>query len=82
MYKRTDTTGNWIIIDSSRNSTNPSDLRLFADTSGVESDLFNVLDFVSNGFKFRTDASSTNGSGASYVFMAFAESPFQTANAK
>jgi len=82
MYKRTDTTGNWIITDSSRNSTNPSDLRLFADTSGVESDLFNVLDFVSNGFKFRTNASSTNGSGATYIFMAFAESPFQTANAK
>ena len=82
MYKRTDTTGNWAICDSSRNSTNPLTLRLFADNSNADTTGVDPFDFLSNGFKFRTDAGSANGDGATYIFMAFAESPFKTANAK
>jgi hypothetical protein len=40
------------------------------------------LDFLSNGVKFRGNGASSNGSGASYIFMAFAESPFVTAGTK
>ena len=34
------------------------------------------LDFLSNGVKFRGSGASSNGSGSSYIYMAFAENPF------
>ena len=40
------------------------------------------VDFLSNGFKIRTTGINHNGDGDNYIFAAFAESPFQTANAK
>jgi len=41
------------------------------------------MDFLSNGFKLRTTSSGWNSSsGDTYIFAAFAESPFTTANAK
>jgi hypothetical protein len=41
-----------------------------------------LFDSLSNGFKIRTTSGDLNASGGTYIFMAFAESPFQTANAK
>jgi hypothetical protein len=39
---------------------------------------FNSVDFLSNGFKLRGNAGGdTNDSGASYIFIAFAEAPIQ-----
>ena len=40
------------------------------------------IDFLSNGFKLRSTNDELNESASSYIFAAFAESPFQTANAK
>jgi len=82
MYKRTDTTGNWAILDNKRNLYNVVNNRLFADEPWVESDLFGVADFTSNGFKIRTDAGSTNATNGTYIFMAFAEQPFKFSNAR
>ena len=82
MFKRTDTTGNWAMLDSYRNAYNIVDERLFADLSDAASTLFGVCDFTSNGFKFRTNAGSTNASGGTYIYMAFAENPFKTARAR
>ncbi len=39
------------------------------------------LDFLSNGVKHRGNGASSNGSGASYIYMAFAENPFVNSNA-
>jgi hypothetical protein len=37
------------------------------------------IDFVSNGFKMRTDSGGFGGgSGITYIYMAFAENPFVT----
>jgi hypothetical protein len=41
-----------------------------------------VVDFLSNGFKLEQHQGDLNASGGTYIFAAFAESPFQTANAK
>ena len=74
---------NWRIWDSSRGSTNPTNLDLLADTSTIENNnAFDEIDLLSNGFKLRSTGSYHNSSGETYIFMAFAESPFQTANAK
>jgi hypothetical protein len=40
------------------------------------------MDFVSNGFKVRNSGSYINTSGATFIFMAFAEAPFKFANAR
>ena len=40
------------------------------------------LDFLSNGFKLRNSDGSFNGSGATHIFLAFAESPFKYSRAR
>jgi hypothetical protein len=83
LIKRTDTTGSWGIWNSSVDSTNPSFRYLLTNDPGVEqTGTTHSLDFLSNGFKIRNDQTFTNASGGTYIFAAFAESPFQTANAK
>ena len=83
MRKRTDSAGNWVITDSARDPDNVSDENLYADLSYVEySGTETQFDFLSNGFKMRGTWASTNASGATYIYMAFAENPFKYANAK
>ena len=87
---RTVAQGNWIIYDSSRSSKNVNGLRLAANISDYEnesntnlgSDSSEGVDFLSNGFKIRTIGLNHNNNNEEYIFAAFAESPFQTANAK
>jgi hypothetical protein len=81
MTKRTNTTGSWMMYDNKRATFNVNNKLLFADTSDAESTTGSgVVDFLSNGFKWRGTATGTNGSGDSYIFMAFAESPFVNSN--
>ena len=84
MIKRTDAAGEWWMYDSSRGPTNPIPRMLMANSSAIEQEDSSsyLLDFVSNGFKWRSGLAASNGSGNTYLYMAFAESPFQTANAK
>ncbi|QPX48318.1 hypothetical protein PQC13_gp353 [Synechococcus phage S-SRM01] len=80
IIKRTDSTGSWVLKDSSRNSANPADLSILAQTSDTEFSNNSPIDFLSNGFKLRS--TSLNDSGATFIFAAWAESPFQTTNSK
>ena len=41
-----------------------------------------IGDFTSNGFKIRQTDSALNQNGATYVYFAFAESPFKNARAR
>jgi len=81
MWKRSDATANWFLMDSSRTPANPVNLELYADQSNAEV-TFIDCDFVSNGFKLRTSDSSRNASGGTYIYMAFAENPFKNALAR
>ena len=75
-------TSNWIIMDSSRGPTNPDLGWLYPDlNSPEESGSTRYCDFLSNGFKVRNGGTGMND-GGSVIYAAFAESPFQTANAK
>jgi len=84
IVKRTDssTNGNWVMHDNKRaNSFNEIDARLFPNTNDAESSNGNgKIDFLSNGFKYRTSSDGQNGSGNEMIYMAFAESPFVNSN--
>ena len=87
MTKRTDSSGAWLMYDNKRNTFNLTDKKLLANESGAENNSTdpsgmtastNNIDIVSNGFKQRTNNGYNNGSGATYIYMAFAENPFVT----
>ncbi len=84
MIKRTDTSGtDWVLLDSSRDPTNVVDQYLAANLADAETVYANdKVDFLSNGFKQRGTASGQNGSGGTYIYMAFAENPFKNALAR
>jgi len=85
MFKRTDSTGSWEIQDTSRSDYNVISKELYANLSDAEyNDIYNNSDFLSNGFKIRSGASSGNNnpSGGTIIYMAFAENPFKNANAR
>ena len=70
----------WRMHDNKRGiSGNPEDETLYASATNAESTGRDV-DFLSNGFKLRTDSGDGNSSGATYIYMAFAESPFVNSN--
>ena len=76
--KRTDANAhNWFIWDTKRAPSNRVEAVLKPNSSAVESSLFQI-DILSNGFKHYNNYGSTNESGASYIYMAFAENPFVT----
>ena len=83
MIKRTDSSNNWVIQDTSRDTYNVSEKDLYADTSGAEATYAaEKTDILSNGFKQRQTGASMNASGGTYIYMAFAENPFKYANAR
>ena len=76
IIKQTNTTGDWMVLDNKRDSDNGVRHQLYANTSGAESvEGSDRLDFLSNGFKNRASGTRTNGSGGTYIYMAFAEQP-------
>jgi hypothetical protein len=82
MIKETGASGSWHIFDNKRKVSNVSDSILYADLNNVEgtSQTGNPIDILSNGFKCRGSGNDTNLDGGTYVYMAFAESPFVTSN--
>jgi len=72
---------NWNMIDTSRSPYNTADDLLAPNTAGAEA-VSGFVDAVSNGFKCRNSSAYVNGSGSTYIYMAFAENPFKNANAR
>jgi len=84
MFKRTDSTGDWWMFDTARNTFNVMDLTTRANLLDAETqNAATQLDTLSNGFKMRgTGTSFINLSGGTYIYMAFCESPFKYALAR
>ena len=81
MIKRTDTTGNWIVWDTTRNTFNVMGEELYPNLSNAGSTTTD-LDVLSNGFKLRNTTADFNASGGTYIYAAFAEAPFKYALAR
>jgi hypothetical protein len=77
-------TSSWYIQDNKRNSYNEVKAALYANSNSAEDSAGVFSDFVSNGFVAINDGSSgaSNISGRSYIYLAFAESPFAYSTAK
>ena len=81
LLKKSSASGNtWQIFDNKRDTGNALDNTLEADTNSAEATGTDRLDFLSNGFKIRTSGSAQNASGATFIYMAFAEAPFVNSN--
>ena len=81
MLKKSSASGNsWQIFDNKRDTGNALDNTLEANDSTAEATGTDRLDFLSNGFKIRTNGSAQNASGATFIYMAFAENPFVTSS--
>jgi hypothetical protein len=78
----------WLIFDSARSTYNVVGNKLAPNSAVAEDDASignstqNTVDFLSNGFKLRTANTGTNGPANTYIYAAFAESPFQYARAR
>jgi hypothetical protein len=75
----------WAMYDTARGTYNPiaaTGQILFANLTTAESSFSgNTIDVLSNGFKIRANMNTANQSGATIIYMAFAEYPFKYANA-
>ena len=81
IVKRISGSGNWLLMDGARNTYNPVSARLNSDTGYDESTVgASNYDFLANGVKLRNDAGSSNTGSQTYIYAAFAETPFASNN--
>jgi hypothetical protein len=80
MIKETSGIDGWGMFDNKRVPYNYVNTHVQAQSSSADiTNTADAVDFLSNGFKVATGTSSANfinESGASYIYMAFAENPF------
>jgi hypothetical protein len=83
LIKRTDSgsSNNWVLHDTARSAYNLATSVLYPNLSNAE-DTTSDIDILSNGFRIRDGGLQVNASGGSFVYAAFAESPFQYARAR
>jgi len=77
LWKSSSNAEHWWIIDNKTTTYNPTNNLLRPDISDAElvGNANMKVDFLSNGFKLRQTDNALNGSGVSYIYMAFAEEP-------
>ena len=82
LIKKTAGSQDWQLMDTKRDSFNLASRRIEPNNSDAENNdtSYNNMDILSNGFKFRATGGNTNDSGGTYIYMAFAESPFVNSN--
>ncbi len=79
LFKKTSGTSHWYTYDSKRLGYNGGNVVVAADLTNSEI-TGKDIDLLSNGFKWKSTTNNGNASGATYIYMAFAESPFVNSN--
>jgi hypothetical protein len=69
----------WFMQDNKRSPFNVVNDYLLANSSNAEATT-DIFDLTSNGFKIRNSGSGHNSSGATYIYMCFAEEPLVSSN--
>ena len=69
----------WVAMDTTRDEYNGGGTAyIFPNANEGQQTAYERMDFLSNGFKLRTNGGEWNGSGRNILYMAFAEHPFVT----
>ena len=76
IIKRTSSSGDWLLWDNKRDTSNVTDAVLKPNSNAAENTGYWYFDFLSNGFKIRATDAEINQSGGTLIYMAFAEHPF------
>ena len=71
MIKKINSTGNWVILDNKRDTSNPIDKTLNPNLSNAESTANNI-DFNATTFQLKSTNADTNANTSTYIYMAFA----------
>jgi hypothetical protein len=91
IIRRLDESRDWYVIDNKRPGYNNrldnggqtdnfgSNYKLLTNGSGFQQTAFHGVDLHTNGFSLLTAESAVNASAGSYIYMAWAESPFKEA---
>ena len=82
IFKYASGSAQWNIRDIARDTDNPTEKYLLPSDSGAEGTSSHEIDFLSNGFKHRGTGSAFNSNGGTYIYLAFASSPFKNARAR
>jgi hypothetical protein len=84
LIKGIDGGDHWYLYDSARLGYNPRNEQLTPNLSDAEYDAVSYpnIDICANGFKTRTATAGRNANGVNYLYIAFAENPFQYARAR
>jgi len=83
LVKQTDSIRDWIMYDNKRSEFNVMGDYLHPNLNNAESSSGSVyIDFLSNGFKWRSANTAINVASGNYIYLAFAESPFKYSNAR
>ena len=76
IIKESNGTNSWQMWDNKTSPYNLANAYLQPNTTSAEISGNNQIDILSNGIKLRSSNTANNGSGQSFIFMAFAEEPF------
>ena len=77
LYKNADYLENWHIQSWKQESLNPNNNQLTPNENYAESSDSNTnIDFLSNGFKMRSSHRTSNYTGNTFIYIAFADAPF------
>ena len=86
LIKRTDGGGSWAILNNKSPGYNVINNSLYANDANAETTgagvTSSIVDFLSNGIKIRGYSSNVNNASGTYIYLAFAESPFKTSRAR
>ena len=85
----TASSGQFAIFDNKRDPDNPTGLVIYENLTAIDTDVssYTPYDILSNGFKSRIpggngNEANYNSTGQTYIYLAFAESPFKYSNAR
>jgi len=81
LVKNSSTGYSWDLNDNKRDPDNVCEKVLSANLADAEATATS-MDFLSNGFKLRVNNNSQNRNGDTFIYLAFAESPFKNARAR
>ena len=75
--------GSWVMYDTTRDTASSGEGWLYANsTSSEQAAATYAVHTTSNGFRLAGTSNENNGSGRTYIYAAFAESPFKNARAR